>query len=181
MEIWKPVVGYEGSYEVSSMGKIRSLDRMCYGPRLKDGQFRKGKVLRGNILQDGYEQVRLFQNGKGEYIKVHRIVAEAFIPNPQNKIQVNHINGIKHDNRADNLEWVSPSENMRHAYDVLKIPTGKGRKHGPSIRRKLTKEQVEAIRKDPRTNTRIAKDYNVCQQTISNVKLGYFYQEYLNE
>ena len=179
-EKWKPVKGFKGLYEVSNLGNVKSLTREVYCPATKNHKaftyIKKGRILKPDKLKDGYCQVYLFKNGKGVFRKVHRLVAEAFIPNPKKKPQVNHINGIKHDNRAENLEWVTVSENTFHAYRVLKIPPSKGSLGKPSKYRKLTDEQVEAIRNDPRSQAAIAKDYGVVHQTISNIKLGISYK-----
>lgn len=111
MEIWKPVVGLEGKYEVSDEGNVRSVDRFITGI---DGvrQHRKGKMLSVHYNHKGYNRVQL---GKQGSIVVHQIVAKAFIPNPNNKPQVNHIDGNKENNSVDNLEWVTLQENMEHA------------------------------------------------------------------
>lgn len=175
MEIWKPIEGYEGIYEVSNTGKVRSLDRKSYCEKWPNGRYERGRELYLNLMKDGYILVSLNKNSETQWRKVHRLVAEAFIPNPESKRCVNHKNGIKSDNRVENLEWVTASENMKHAYRVLMIPRPTGGKGKPSVRRKLSREQVEAIRKDTRTNQMIAKDYGVCQQTISNVKHGLYY------
>jgi hypothetical protein len=100
-EVWKDVVGYEGYYEVSDMGSVR----------------RKGKSknLYKYIHRDGYEKVSLSVNCNLKSFTVHRLVASAFIDNPKQKEQVNHINGIKTDNKASNLEWATRSENSIHA------------------------------------------------------------------
>lgn len=173
-EQWKPVKGYEGIYEVSNMGRVRSLDRK----RIFHDELRNmsGRILKENVLRQGYCQVALCVDRGRKDRKVHRLVAEAFIPNPDNKPEVNHKNGIKADNRAENLEWVTASENMKHAYRVLKIPANKGSLGKPNWRRKLKKEQVEAIKADTRSQIQIARDYGVCKQTISNVKHGTYYK-----
>ena len=108
MEEWRDVVGAEGFYIVSSEGRIRSLPRRgCKGQELKVHQRR-----------DGYLYVQMSVEGQMVQSGVHRVVAKAFIPNPDNKREVNHINTIKTDNRVENLEWVTPSENAIHATEM---------------------------------------------------------------
>lgn len=170
MEIWKDIPNYEGYYQASTEGRIRSVDRIRI-----DNYHLKGRVLKNNKLKDGYKQVLLMVDNKKDYEKVHRLVAQTFIPNPDNKPQVNHKNGNKGDNRVENLEWVTRSENMIHAYDVLGVPHNTPLKGKPSLMRKLTIEQINAIKKDGRTQKIIAKDYGACQQTISNIKTGKCY------
>ena len=104
VEIWKPVVGYEGLYEVSNLGRVKSL------PRKKC----KGNILKPHINK-GYEYVHLCKNGKSYYAKVHRVVAEAFLQTIPNKNHVNHIDGNKTNNAVSNLEWCTATENLKHA------------------------------------------------------------------
>lgn len=169
-EIWKPVVGFEGLYEVSNLGQVRSLDRQTRGG------FKPSRILKPQTQWTGYTQVGLTRPGqRQQYKKIHVLVAEAFLPNPDNKPQMNHKNGIRNDNRLENLEWVTISENHKHAFRELGKKPSRAALGKPSPRRKLSKEQVEAIRSDTRSQTAIAEDYGVSQQTISNVKLGLFY------
>lgn len=103
-EMWLPVPAYEGLYEVSNLGRVRSLPR--FGTN--------GKCVSVDLCR-GYQRVNLWKNGVLTHKLVHRLVAEAFIPNPENKSQVNHIDGNKRNNNVCNLEWVTASENQIHA------------------------------------------------------------------
>ena len=107
----RPVVGYEGIYEVSRNGEVFRVAG-AMGAVV-------GRKLKPTPNQDGYLHVDLYRNNVRQTHKVHRIVAEAFKPNPDNLPQVNHINGIKTDNRADNLEWCDARHQQLHSYRVL--------------------------------------------------------------
>lgn len=119
MEIWKPVKDFENLYEVSNIGRVRSKTRYvtnynintkCYSKRIYNG-----KIINGHIQKTGYKRV-ILSNGKyKKYIFIHQLVAEAFIPNPEDKPCIDHINGRKLDNRANNLRWVTYKENNNYA------------------------------------------------------------------
>lgn len=106
-EIWKDIQGYEGKYQVSNYGRVKSLIGTNQKPR--------EKILTPGVNPQGYLHVSLCVNRRMKGYRVHRLVAEEFIPNPENKKEVNHIDGDKKNNTVDNLEWVTPKENMRHA------------------------------------------------------------------
>lgn len=123
MEAWRDIPGYEGLYQVSDLGRVRSLDRISYVPPndwQKDGFYRtrKGKLLSSSIDGSGYAFVTLCRERVKRSFKVHRLVAEAFVSNPHGKPQVNHIDGNKANNAASNLEWVTDRENIGHAYAI---------------------------------------------------------------
>jgi predicted transcriptional regulator YheO len=115
-EVWKPIQGFEGIYEVSNFGRIKSLSRIVIGGKGKMQQVTE-KILANTTDKKGYLVVRLCDsvNKKSGTFKVHRLVASAFILNKGNKQQVNHINAVKSDNRVENLEWVTPQENIEHS------------------------------------------------------------------
>lgn len=121
-EIWKDVKGYEGSYQVSNLGRARTLDRYLNHSRNKAGrQIIRGRILACSLDTYGYPQINLFDlNHCVKTRKIHRLVAEAFIPNPENKPTINHINGIRTDNRLENIEWNTVQENSLHSFRVLK-------------------------------------------------------------
>ena len=117
MEIWKDIEGYEGLYQVSNLGRVKSLDRTITrsdGVKIKI----KGKIRTFSKSHKGYLYLSLTDvNKKRKTFKVHRLVAMAFVQNPDNKPQVNHIDGNKLNNKAENLEWVTNSENQLHALE----------------------------------------------------------------
>ena len=112
-EIWKPVVGYEGFYEVSNIGRVRSLARIV---ECNDGRKRKIKdrTLKGSRNSGGYSGVTLHKDGCTKFVNIHRIVAEAFVPNPLEKEEVNHKDENPSNNHASNLEWVTHKENLNY-------------------------------------------------------------------
>lgn len=140
-EEWRPVVGYEQFYEVSSLGRVRSFDREVNG-KYGNVAIKKGKLIQPMFSHGKYHQVNLYCNGKNNTQKVHRLVAKAFLPNPNNYDQVNHKNLIKTDNRVENLEWCSARQNMHHMMDNGKMAKGEGKKLA-----KLNESQVIEIRR----------------------------------
>ena len=112
-EEWRSLINYPG-YSVSSIGRVKSNARKMWNGK---GWFiSKERLLKPNLLAKGYYQVDLKFDKKRHLRQVHRLVAEAFLPNPNNLPQINHINGVKNDNRVENLEWCTNSENQIHAY-----------------------------------------------------------------
>lgn len=104
MTNWRPIKGWEDHYMIDTLGRVFS--------------FKTVRFIKGATGRAGYRQITL-SNGAPKQFKLHRLIAQAFIPNPQNKRFINHINGLKTDNKIENLEWVTNSENVLHSYRVL--------------------------------------------------------------
>lgn len=122
-EIWKDIPGYEGIYQISNQGRVKSCDRYAKG-RSKLGRWLKGRIKAIHTANNGYPTVSVCKESQQSCFLVHRLIAEAFIPNPLGKKCINHINGVRTDNRIENLEWCTYSENAIHAIKVLKTPFG---------------------------------------------------------
>ena len=124
-EEWKDIKDYEGLYQVSNLGNVRSLDRYVNYKNIKE-RLIKGKEIKPVDAGNGYMRVTLSNKNKTRIYSIHRLVAEAFIPNPENKPEINHKKGRKNDNRASELEWCTHKENMEHACETgLKQSKGK--------------------------------------------------------
>ena len=164
-ELWKPIKGYEGLYEVSNLGEVRSFRRKgAKGGILKPAENRNGRLF-----------VNLHLNNKGKVKKIHRLVAEAFVPNPEGKPEVNHIKGNPKNNHVDNLEWATSLENQEHA-KRLRLNVYLGEEHPKA---KLNNRQVRVMKHILKenwygiTNLSISKIFGVAPSTISDIKSGY--------
>lgn len=156
MEIWKDIKGYEGIYHISNLGNVKST--------------RKNKeiILKQTPDKDGYLKICLCKNNiKKNYI-VHRLVAFSFVDFVLGKDYVNHKNGIKYDNRFENLEWCTITENNQHAFRTGLNVSPKGEDH---YKIKLNNNIVLAIRNSNKKQREIAEEFNISQQTVSEVLL----------
>lgn len=171
----KPIKDLENLYEVDEFGNIYSLPKIKKTPTTEF--LSKEKILKPYKNCWGYMLVDMRKDGK-RYLKcVHRLVAEAFIPNPQNKPQVNHIDGNKKNNCVENLEWCTCSENQYHAFKTSLKP--KGIKHPFS---KFTKDDIIYIKNNYQKNKKgfgirsLAKKFGVCDSTIRQIIIGQTYK-----
>ena len=171
IEIWKDVENYEGFYQVSNLGRVKSLERDVFLPNGIVNRHIEEKILVPILNAYGYSFVNLHKNGKSKAILIHRLVALAFIPNPENKPQVNHKDENPLNNRVDNLEWCTASYNAnygtknqrcvqnRRSYKLGDNPSAK-----PVFCEELNKTFDCAIRAE--------KELGVCGSSISNVCKG---------
>ncbi|MFA0233806.1 HNH endonuclease [Vibrio sp. 10N.222.55.C7] len=140
---------YEG-YSISPCGKLRND---------KTGQIRKNSLNSSGYIQH--------MEVEGKHPLLHRLLAQTFIPNPEDKPYINHRNGIKDDNRLENLEWCTPSENTLHALEIGLQKPNQGGEHGCA---KLTDEDVLAIHSDPRKSGVICKEYGITRTTLYHIR-----------
>lgn len=151
-EVWRPIKINHREYEVSNFGRIRN----------------NGIIRKQSVSSSGYQYIGVTFNGIQKNYLIHRLVAEAFLPNPLKKPQVNHIDGDKSNNNVRNLEWVTASENMIHKANILKSPTSD----------RFLIQEVVCVETGERFSSisEAARRYNVSQPQISSVVHGYKYR-----
>lgn len=180
MEIWKDVPGFEGCYQASDLGRIKSLKRIVISKR--GVAMPKPELIRkGSITKQKYIEMRLSKNGVKKNYKVHRLILSAFCPNNDPSLECNHKDGNKQNNKLENLEWVTPSQNSLHAHRILKSKNNKGLNNP---RAKLTPLKVDTIKRlyfeDCLAQTEIAKMFCVNQTQISRIVLNKAWKEEQN-
>lgn len=174
-EKWLPIKNYENYYEVSNLGRIRALDIYVRNDGNFAGGFIKDRKIRDQQTNRyGYKTIKLCKHGKCQRYLVHRIVAKAFLPTQNINYQINHIDGDKTNNCVTNLEWVTPAENMKHAWKTGLITNEHlvGSSHANS---KLTEEKVLEIRK--MAESKKYKRQDICDKF--NIKLS-TYKDIIN-
>jgi hypothetical protein len=164
---WKPVTEFEGLYEVSDSGSVRSVTRSVTASRGEGNVPRYGKERKLWSDKNGYMCVDLSKNGKVYKCKVHRLVAGAFLPNEKGLPVVNHLNSVRYDNRVGNLEWSTHADNSKHAAE-----TGVFNAAQNPNRSKLLPETVKAVRKaykEGKSLREISEEFGVTRSNASNI------------
>lgn len=166
-EYWKPIEGFEGVYELSSLARVKSL------PKIKGRYMQKDShILSPKTNKDGYLCFTLKKDKVSKHIHLQRLMALNFIPNPNNLPQVNHIDGNKKNNYIENLEWVTCQQNIRHSWDNGLSTPKDGDKNGNCI---LSSEQVceiKELRSSGKTYFEIAKIYNISFGHVGSICRG---------
>ncbi|MGB5637215.1 MAG: NUMOD4 domain-containing protein [Waterburya sp.] len=175
-EVFVDIRGYEGYYQVSNYGNVKSLDRVIKEKTGKT-QTLKSRILKPRTNPSGYYYVGLRKNGTRATFAIHQLLAQAFIPNPNNKKTVNHIDGNKLNNSVSNLEWTTYSENLEHAYKTgLRRAVKPSEVASKNYKRKLAEQQVREIKLliavKSLTLKQIANQYNVGRSTVGSIKSG---------
>lgn len=167
-EVWRPVVGYEGLYEVSSFGRVKSLSKKWISGTGRTC-LHDGIIMSLTKSPEGYPQLRLRKNKVATTHRVHRLVAEAFIPNPLQLRCVNHIDSNRENNLLENLEWATHQTNRNHA-----LVSGFAKRGNDNPLTKLKDEDLLVIAhsNDGKSNRYLAEQYGVSEALISKIRNG---------
>jgi len=178
-EIWKDVQDYEGFYQVSNKSEIRSVDRYIYCTRNKSYSLMKGRILK-QTFGGNYYGVTLTKDNNKKYKLVHRLVAELFIANSENKSEVNHIDGNKKNNKLNNLEWVTHKENESHA-SRLNLKANGENHHNSKFKNNDIINIYKTYHNKLKTLSQLAKKYNVAYTTIDYIVSKKYWKKILME
>lgn len=171
VENWKNVVGYEGKYMVSDFGRVKSMPRTCAG---KNGSIRNigDKILSLIKATFNRRQVLLYTDGTSKMVFVHRLVATAFIPNPQNYPVVNHLDSDPSNNNVDNLEWCTSKRNAIHARDAGRL-VGFSRIKNPQLKLNNTHlDEIKTARKNKMKYKDISKQFGISISHVHRILTG---------
>jgi hypothetical protein len=179
-EIWKDIPGYEGYYQASNFGNIKSVDRIIKHTRCKKMHRNETILKQHRSIRNGYMHVSLCVGNIAKTKRVHRLILSAFKPTNNKKMQCNHIDGDKTNNNINNLEWVTQSENMKHAYETcLEVPTWNRRVirlNDLKIYDSLTDAAIDNGGKKPTSILRVCNGY---RSQYKGNRFAY-YEDYLN-
>ena len=164
VETWKPIYGFEGIYEISSFGRVKSLARLRKASR---GGFAPvaEKILKQKTSKSGYKVVHLRHEDLEKHPSIHRLVAEAFIPNIENKATVNHIDGNKENNNVSNLEWSTHSEQMEHAFKINLIEV----RGEPKFSKQMKLEVLDYYNNNNISISQLASKFGMSERTAGRI------------
>lgn len=167
MEIWETIDGFDGVFKISNLGRVKRIECIRQHPRYGQSKF-KEKIFSVHINTGGYPDVTLQHNGIRKTFRVHRLVAAAFIPNPENKVTVNHKNGIKTDNSVENLEWNTNSENTKHSYRMGLQADRRGENSWSKLKEQDVKT-IKALLYAGCNHRMLAEQFNISRPTITAI------------
>jgi hypothetical protein len=166
MEIWKDIAGYEGLYQVSNLGRVKTMARLHREDR---PYMKKERVMNPPVNTTGYAHVALYKNKKGVIYSVHKLVASAFLERKIEDRVVNHKDGNKQNNVVSNLEWCTYGQNQRHAIETGLIKFRRGKERIDASLSDIQRLEIYNLYLAGGRRVEIAQKYGVVRQTVSNI------------